>query len=246
MPDRRWQPLTDELARWRDAGRTAELWLRDDDAVEPSVPLERLLKAGRPGIPTTLAIIPAGATQALADRLAGEAHVTVGVHGWAHTNHAGADEKKQELGSQRPAPVVLAELAKGKAVIDGLFGAQALPLLVPPWNRIDAALLPELGDLGFAGLSAFGRAKAGPLRVVNTHVDLMDWHAGRRGKDHATLVGELLKELRARRETGSTEPIGILAHHLVHDETAWAFLGRLFDATAGNAGSRWADVRTHL
>lgn len=247
MHDRTWQSLSDELARWRDAGYTAELWLRDDDAVEPSTPLERLLAVGQaPWIPITLAVIPAGATQALADRLAGEARVTVAVHGWAHANYAGASEKKQELGPQRPRSIVVAELAKGKTVIDELFGAGALPMLVPPWNRIDAALLPELGGLGFVALSAFGPARAGPVKVINTHVDLMDWHAGRKGKDHATLVGELLKELQARRENESTEPVGILAHHLVHDEMAWSLLNRLFEITEGNAGCRWVDVRAYM
>lgn len=240
-----WQPLKDELQRWRGSDRVAALWLRDDDAIEPSAPLDRLLAtAGRYAAPATLAVIPAGATQALADRLAGEAPVTVAVHGWAHANHAGPAGKKQELGSQRPLSVVRAELAKGKLAIDRLFGVKALPLLVPPWNRIDAGLLPGLADLGFAALSAFGRARAGPIRVVNTHVDLMDWHAGRKGKDHDMLVSEFVAELRSRRESGSAEPIGVLTHHLVHDEGAWSFLERLFEATAAHPGCRWAGART--
>ena len=31
-----WQALSDEAARWRDAGRTADLWWRDDDAARRS------------------------------------------------------------------------------------------------------------------------------------------------------------------------------------------------------------------
>jgi hypothetical protein len=119
----------------------------------------------------------------------------------------------------------------------------ALPLLVPPWNRIDAALLPSLAGLGFTALSTFGRAGPAPIGVLNTHVDLMGWHNGRKGKDHGLLVEELIAELQRRFDADSREPIGLLSHHLVHDETAWSFLERLFDATTGNPACRWASAR---
>ena len=94
-----WQPLLSELARWTDAGRAADFWLRDDDAVEPTAALDRLLGlTGASAIPVTLAVIPAFTGEPLASRLAGEPHVTVGVHGWAHRNHASEGQKKQELG----------------------------------------------------------------------------------------------------------------------------------------------------
>ena len=38
-----WEPLAEELERWRLAGRRADFWLRDDDAVEPTAELDRLL-----------------------------------------------------------------------------------------------------------------------------------------------------------------------------------------------------------
>ncbi len=38
-----WQPLLRALDRWNRAGRRAEFWLRDDDAIEPTEPLDRLL-----------------------------------------------------------------------------------------------------------------------------------------------------------------------------------------------------------
>lgn len=238
-----WQPLQAELELWQQAGRVAELWLRDDDAVEPTAALDRLLAlTGSHAVPMTLAVIPALAQTALAERVGSELGLTVAVHGWAHANHAPDDEKKQELGRHRAPAEVLAELADAMAIIEALFGQRALPVLVPPWNRIDAALLPSLAGIGFAALSVFGRAKPAPIRVVNTHVDLIDWHAGRKCKDHGALAGELAAELRWRRETGSTEPLGVLAHHLVHDEAAWLFLQELFEAVSGNPGCRWASV----
>jgi hypothetical protein len=208
------------------------------------VPLDRLLaSAGGYLVPVTLAVIPAVATNALAERLLTEPAISVAVHGWAHENHAPADQKKQELGPHRPAQVVLAELGKAKATIGRLFGAQAVSMLVPPWNRIGADLVPLLGEAGFSALSVYGRAKPASIRLVNTHVDLIDWHAGRGCKDHGKLVGGLVDELRWRRETGSREPIGVLTHHLVHDEAAWLFLERLFEATGGNAACRWVSVQ---
>jgi peptidoglycan/xylan/chitin deacetylase (PgdA/CDA1 family) len=239
-----WQPLQAELARWAEAGRIADFWLRDDDAVEPTAALERLLSlTAKHTIPVTLAVIPAAAQKALAERLQAEGKAAIAVHGWAHDNHAPADHKKQELGPHRPQQVVLAELAEAKATIDGLFGDRALPLLVPPWNRIDRALLPALGRLGFGAVSVYGRAKPAPIRVVNSHVDPIDWHGGRGCRDIGALVGTLTEELRWRRETGSNEPVGVLTHHLVHDEAVWRFLEGLLEATAANPACLWLSAR---
>jgi hypothetical protein len=239
-----WRPLYAELDRWRQFGRVADLWLRDDDAIQPTAALDRLLGlSGRHAIPTLLAVIPAHAGEPLAARLAVAPAIAVAVHGWSHKNHAPGGEKKQELGRHRAAAIVLGELARGKAAIDRLFAGQAAPVLVPPWNRIDGALLPSLAETGFAALSVFGTAKAAAIPNVNTHVDIIDWHGGRGGKEHGGLVQELVGELRRRREAGSREAVGVLTHHLVHDETAWLFLERLFEATAGHPACRWASIR---
>jgi peptidoglycan/xylan/chitin deacetylase (PgdA/CDA1 family) len=239
-----WRPLHAELDRWRRSGRVADLWLRDDDAVQPTAALDRLLDlSGRHAIPTLLAVIPAHAGEPLAARLATAPGIAVAVHGWSHENHAPDGEKKQELGPHRAAAIVLGELARAKAVVDRLFAGQAAPVLVPPWNRIDRALLSSLAETGFAALSVFGTAKPAAIPNVNTHVDIIDWHGGRGGKEHGGLVQELVGELRRRREAGSREAVGVLTHHLVHDETAWLFLERLFEATAANSACRWASIR---
>ena len=187
-------------------------------------------------------MIPAHAGEALAVRLSGEALVSVAVHGWAHRNHAPPGDKKAELGAHRPAATVLAELSRAKAVIDRLFPENSVPILVPPWNRIDWNLVPLLSEHGFAGLSVYGKAKPAPIRMVNTHVDIVDWQAGKACRDHAALVGQLVEELGRRLASGSPEPVGILTHHLVHDEAAWAFLGQLFEVTDGQGGCRWRSI----
>jgi hypothetical protein len=245
MPDADlWRPLVAELARWQEAGRVADFWLRDDDAVEPSAALDRLFAlTGAAAVPVTLAVIPALVGKNLAERAAAESGVTAAVHGWSHENHAPSGEKRQELGPHRPADVVLAELGDAKIIVDSLFGPLALPMLVPPWNRIDEALLPSLSGLDFTVLSAFGPAAGGPLKCLNTHVDLMAWKGERKGKEHVDLVGEMVAELQQRLDTGNSEPIGLLSHHLVHDETAWSFLQGLFDTMAEPPACRWLSAR---
>jgi hypothetical protein len=245
MPDAGlWRPLAAELARWQEAGRVADFWLRDDDAAEPGEALDRLLSlTAAAAVPLTLAVIPARAGTSLAERAAAEAGVTAAVHGWSHDNHASPGEKKQELGPHRPADAVLAELADARIIVDSLFGALALPMLVPPWNRIDEALLPALPALGFTTLSVFGPARPGPLKCLNAHVDLMGWKAERKGKEHAALIAEIVAQLKQRLEAGSSEPIGLLSHHLVHDETAWSFLQDLFDTMAEPPACRWLSAR---
>jgi hypothetical protein len=227
-----WQPLRSELARWRDQDLAVELWLRDDDAVEPTPRLDRLIAlTAEFAIPLALAIIPARTGPALAQSLARAKHVHPVLHGWSHANHAPASEKKQELGPHRPQAAILNELAAGFARLSAFHGERFVPMLVPPWNRIDHGLLDHLPKLGLRGLSAFGNELRGwpGLTVVNTHVDIVDSHAGNACRDHETLVATLTAELAQARAQGG-RPVGILSHHLVSDEKAFRFLHDLFTA----------------
>ncbi|TAJ81584.1 polysaccharide deacetylase family protein [Reyranella sp.] len=235
-----WQVLLDEAARWRDAGRTADLWWRDDDAVDVGPALDRLLDLHREtAAPLALAVVPAQATTALAQRLGAEPGVDVLQHGYAHTNHATPPDKKIELGLQRPAMIVLGDLGTGWLALERLFAAQALPVMVPPWNRIAEILVPTLPEIGYRGLSTFGpRKRAEPVRgfrQVNTHVDLIDWKAG------GGFVGEeaaltALVEALARSRSRDGEPIGLLSHHLAMDGGAWDFLRSVLEATKTTQG----------
>jgi|AraplaMF_Col_mLB_1032019.scaffolds.fasta_scaffold00023_85 hypothetical protein len=235
-----WAPLRVELGRWQASGKTARFWLRDDDAIEPTPALEQLLKLTSDAkVPLTLAVIPASTGEPLTARLAEERHVLVALHGWSHTNHAGPDEKKQELGAHRAPDIVLGELRDGYAILQRLFGSQFISILVPPWNRINSALIGELPAFGLEVLSVYGAAKAeSPIRLLNTHVDIMNWHGIRGGRPHDELVADVVKELRARFDDDA-EPIGILTHHLVHDQTAWAFLSDLMAETSAHPAVDW-------
>jgi hypothetical protein len=234
-----WQPLRAILERMADSGRSARLWLRDDDAIEPTQALERLIDiTQQAGVPLSLAVIPAFTDKPLADRLGTTPRISVAVHGWSHENHGAGQGKKRELGADRPGAVVLGELRAGFDKLQGLYPTRLDPVLVPPWNRIDAALLSQLPPLGFRAVSVYGAAKGGAIQQVNTHVDIMDWHGTRGCLPDEELVGLLVAELE-RRMAGSDEPVGLLTHHLVHDEAAWDFMARLFAVTAESKAVRW-------
>ena len=233
-----WAPLISILDRWRGEGRVAQFWLRDDDAIEPTPVLSRLMDiCRRHRVPATLAVIPAHTGARLAEFLSGSASVEVALHGWSHENHAPPDQKKQELGPHRGPDTVLAELAAGHLRLTSLFREQFVPVLVPPWNRVDKALLPRLAGIGIGGLSVFGPETPGALPTVNTHADIMDWHGTRGCRPASEIIADVVKRLAEMRAGGGV--MGLLTHHLVHDEAAWQFLEGMFAATADHPGCRW-------
>lgn len=255
-----WPALQRELDAWREADQVATVWWRDDDAVDCSPALDRLLElAAQNQAPLTLAVIPARATDALAARLArAGARVTVLQHGFAHANHAPKGQKAMELGPHRPGVAICEELARGRAMLNEKFGRQAVPVLVPPWNRIAGEVVSALAALGFRGLSAHtARTAMRPaegLVACNTHLDVMRWRPERGflGEDEALdlLIGHLRARRRARAEASAAgtrtaepdEPSGLLTHHLVMDEAAWAFVSRLLGVLADHPAARWSTV----
>ena len=243
LPDS-WTELRAELDRWAASGRRATFWWRDDDAVAPSPALDRLLSlAARHGRWVALAVIPAGAEPALAERLSGTPAVVI-QHGWAHRSHAPAGEKNAELGDHRPAETVLAELVAGRERLQALFGDRFRPILAPPWNRIGPALRARLGRAGLNMLSGFGARDAAPGPAqLNTHADPIDWRGGRgfAGVDRA--LAPILRHLADRRDGAADpeEPTGILTHHLAHDDEGWIFLDALFSLLSRHPATAWPD-----
>lgn len=234
-----WDALGRELDLWRDAGRTADFWWRDDDAIAPSIALERLLSLSRAhSAGLGLAVIPGHCEADLAPALAEAAHgssaeIAVLQHGIAHENTAPAGAKKTELSSTLPISEALKGLKSGQKRLSDLFGARLLPVLVPPWNRIAPEVIAELPSCGFSGLSTY-KARAQPqpapdLLQVNTHADLLRWKPERGFLGETEVLTLLQEHLQARRENraDAAEPTGILTHHLVHDAATWVFLDQL-------------------
>ena len=158
-----WTDLADELDRWGEQGRIATLWWRDDDAVAPSPRLDDLLAtAGE--VPVALAVIPALADPALAARLGRSAgsRVCVLQHGWRHVDHASGG-KKSEFPPSRSRAQMAADLAEGRTRLIALFGARALAVLAPPWNRFDDN---SLSLLAANGIGAISRSQGAPGGVA--------------------------------------------------------------------------------
>ena len=240
MTDPGWDALSRELDQWQALGLTARLWLRDDDAVAPTPALERLVALTRRWqAPVLLAVIPALAGPALAERLADEPLFAPCQHGWAHANHASPGEKKSEFGSQRPLAAALDDIALGRGRMTALFGAGALAIFVPPWNRIAASVATALPALGFCALSAFGPPPPEPaIAQLNCGLDLIDWHNTRGGFPAITLNTRLAALLADARARGGAA-VGILAHHLAHDAAAWDYLERLLAGTRDHTSVSW-------
>lgn len=238
-----WQNLSQELEKWAASSLTPRLWLRDDDAVEPTPALDRLGDICRKfQVPVVLAVIPKPATKALAEWVKERALVSIALHGFNHDNHAPTSEKKCELGLHREPQVVIDELKAGRENHSLLFGEQFIDMLVPPWNRIAPELLNHLPEIGIKTLSTFTwvelQTKTSDLTQLNTHVDIIDWKTTRGGRQTSILIEELTGALKTARERGGL-PVGILTHHLVHDEQAWLFLEELFLFTHNNKNVEW-------
>lgn len=223
-----WGPLRAEFRLWRAAGLLLPFWWRDDDAVAPTEALTVLAElSARAGVPVHLAIVPRHASKALADSLA-PCFVPV-VHGWAHQSHSPEGVKKAEFGEGRLAATAREDLACAMKRMRHFFGARLAPMFVPPWNRIDAALLPELAGLGYDAVSTYLPRKAAlaapGVQQINTHVDPIAWRVSRGLVAPDELIGRLTDLLRARRVgvADNLEPFGYLTHHLVHDAEIWEF-----------------------
>lgn len=226
--------LDAEIARWREAGLMPRLWWRDDDAVDVTPALDRLTTlTGDSGIAVLLAVIPAFATDALANHVALYRHLDPCVHGWAHENHEPAGVKRAELGTGRPLDDVVGDITRGTERLQVLFGAHLMPVLVPPWNRMREDLAPQLAGAGIEAFSTFTHRLIAPAMQANAHVDVMDW-TNRTGKPADAVLAELAGALAVARVGGGYE-VGVLTHHLVHDAATW----EACEAMVRTAGVKW-------
>ena len=245
-----WEDLTAEFARWRSQGRTPTFWWRDDDAVENTPALGRLLDLRNIlQVPLSLAVVPAPAKPSLVDALGYTVSTAVLQHGWSHQNHGKPGETKMELGAGRPIWEICAELAKGRRLLMELLEPVLLPVLVPPYNAIDDALVPVLGRIGYRGYSVSSprrlRMPEAGLVQSNIHIDLVDWHGTRAFVGDDVALSRAIEHLAARRlrRVDADEPTGMNTHHLVHDEPAWQFMEHFIRETVA-LGGEWVSAET--
>lgn len=253
-----WARFAATLDRFAATGRRATFWWRDDDAGADDPALARLLALAGEARPLGLAVIPMTLTEAGVARIAAAGPgVRVLPHGLAHVNHAPAGEKKAEFGAHRPLPALRAEAETGRRMLADRFGARLLPLFVPPWNRIAPALAEVLtadvltGGAGWAGVSTFRARPPGAAgRMLNTHVDVIDWKGMRGFAGTDAVLNQAIAHLEDRLAGAAgvdpAEPTGLLTHHLAHDEAAWAFTAAFLNAIAAHPAADLVDPATGL
>jgi hypothetical protein len=202
--------------------------------------------------PVALAVIPAEASPELPGFLDNAPQFAVLQHGWRHRNHAAAHAaagaKKSEFPAGRAETAVVEELAAGRARLKTLFGARALPVLVPPWNRFAAEFVPLLTKTGIRGLSSMASRRAAALPPdivsVDVHLDLVAWKDDRQFIGTAAALTGLIGHLQARRlgQVVRGAVTGILTHHLVTDRAGTGFLDRLAATVERHSAARWANA----
>jgi len=238
-----WRELDAELDRWRDAGRAADFWWRDDDAAKPSAPLAQLLGLSeRSGVPLALAVVP---LETVPDLFSG-LKASVLMHGTDHRNRAAPGEKKTEFAAAESEGDAIGRLSAARERLAAQAAQRFLAVLAPPWNRFKRPLAARLPEAGLYGLSGYGprdNAEAAPgVRQVNTHVDIIDWRGTRGFIGEAAALRNAVKHLASRRkgDVDASEPTGWLTHHALHDKAVREFLERLFEHTT-QRGARWID-----
>jgi hypothetical protein len=233
-----WLRLADELRRWARADRRPQLWWRDDDARGPSPALDRLLHCAG-GRPLALAVIPQEVDPALVVRLRPHREICILQHGVDHRPAAPSGSPSQ-FSPDDSAARVAHRLAAGWRRLAAF--ERRLPVYVPPWNHVTPNVLAALEQTDLQAVSAW-QAPPEPRRV-DVHLDLLRWRPGPRFVGQALFLGRLRRMLAGRRKARRwDDPIGLLTHHLDHDEAAWRFLERLmgWDPLRAQAWWRGAD-----
>jgi predicted glycosyltransferase/peptidoglycan/xylan/chitin deacetylase (PgdA/CDA1 family) len=229
LSDRLVEALRGKLDHVQAVGEPIHVFLRDDDVDEDEETLRRLLDISiSRGVPVNLEIIPgrltADATQLLKDHQRDfPALVELNQHGWQHANHE-ANGKKCEFGPSRTAAQQLADIARGKALLEASFGDRFYPVFTPPWNRCTADTFAALDRLGFAALSRDERLvpPAGwQFQEVPVTLDLFDWGGNPRLRAPEAIVADLLTQF----DRGGR--IGLMLHHKVMDDRAFGLLDQL-------------------
>jgi len=241
--------LDQELDLWKESGKTATFWWRDDDAVEETPQLRLLDTLSREmKIPVSLAVIPSGMHRSLPGYLRQRDNFIAIQHGYGHRSYALEGMKKIELGGDRSDDDIQSDLVTGRLQLHTAFGEQFMPVLVPPWNRIERRVYPVLIGSGFSGVSSmWPRETTYPVKgllQVNTHLDPVDWRHGRGFIGVAIAIGQIHRHLSSRRLAAEdiTEPTGILTHHLVQNDEVWAFCRTLFDVLNRHPAAQWLDA----
>ncbi|VAV96553.1 hypothetical protein MNBD_ALPHA08-760 [hydrothermal vent metagenome] len=248
-----WQDLENELDHWHQAGKTATLWWRDDDACALTPQLEKLIEiADIANIPVHLAVIPARLEDDATKFLLASENTRILQHGFAHIDHAPKGEGSWELGDHRPLEIVVGELKQGFDILHVAFGEKFLPVLVPPWTRFSDQLRPFLPDVGLKAYSAEGERErhdgVSRLKTIHAHCDPIRWKHNARFKGAERVLDDFVAHLGKRRlnQCDATEPSGLCTHHMDHSLELWQFLPTFFERTKSHPAVDWISIEAEL
>jgi peptidoglycan/xylan/chitin deacetylase (PgdA/CDA1 family) len=217
------------LERLQDEGRPINVFLRDDDVDEDEETLRHLFDICLSRqVPLNAEIIPGrltrGAVRLLKEFMKFHPDLLgLNQHGWQHQNHE-ANGRKCEFGGSRSFTQQLNDISQGKALLQDRFGERFYPVFTPPWNRCTADTFAVLDELGFKVLSKDSDSQPATgyrFREISITLDIFRWKGGPTLKTAATVAAELAQQL------GRADPIGIMLHHKVMGEEAFAMLDQL-------------------
>jgi len=238
-------PLRRELARWQAAGHQAAFWIRDDDATRMSPEFERLLTLQKKySLPMAISVIPKWSGLQLPRIIRDRPDMIVLQHGWSHENHASQCSPGQhsEFSANRMPDEVQKDLIMGRTRLEILYGDQFIPGFVPPWNHIAPIHMPLFKNYQFiSGRNCM--ESAAEMKTLHVHLDVLRWGVRPRFRGKRKIIRELCKELRQRRESGKSTPLGIQLHHLVMDPASWRFTDQLIATLAAHSAAQFLDVR---
>lgn len=240
-------PLRQELSIWQSNGRRCPFWWRDDDLVSSGPLLAKMAALAQQfDVKVLVAVIPAQAEANLAVATQDMTQLVFCQHGFDHKNYELTGSPNGEFGSNRPLVEVERDIRDGHSRMQKLFEKRFFPVFVPPWNCLQEKAHSILVALKFIGLSQYCdqmRVENEGLRLVNTHVDIMQWAKSPNVRCHSAtdLVSRLVVLLRQRRLEVDIEhePIGILSHHRVMGQDAWQFMSELLSVTKEFSCVQW-------
>lgn len=237
--------LRTALAQQQAAGKTVEVFFRDDDVDEDEATLRRLLHLfAERNVPVILGVIPAHLTDtgiALLQQFS--ASVELVQHGWQHVNHE-ATGRKCEFGASRSFDEQFDDLLRGRTRMIEAFGEHWFRAFIPPWNRCTEVTYQALEQLGFRVLSVL-HDKHSPRpgfawQELSVTLDLYRWQEGAQFKPAEEILADFVQQLQAG------APLGIMLHHKVMTEEAFAFLEALLDELQQFSAVRFHRFQTLL
>jgi len=242
-----WQLLEQELQQWE---QPAALWWRDDDAVEDTPALRQLTSLQQldhqPHL--HLASIPMSLHQTLPALLRHSPNVWVLQHGYNHQSNALEGQRKVELGGDQTLDQLLEKLAAGRSVLQQAFEQRYIDIVVPPWNRYSSAAAEAIDTLGYKAISGLGpRGEQRSNTMLNVHVDIINWRT-RSFVGTQACIQKIVDQLQLRRTSAvdASEPLGLMTHHLAHDQACWEFLQQWMIKTTSHPKIEWMQAEHAL